>query len=208
MRTLDLIKPPAPTALRMVEPNNSTLQLSWNAVIDESGIASYRIFANNVLLGSSPTNRFDIKNANRTAIKYHVVAIDRAGNISPNSATFTYTRKSWLEIKGNSVSLDGKLIRLPSTTLPVVRNGVVFLPYKPLFDAIGLSSSFNTKTSTIIGSRTGYKVQITANNKTYRVNDKLNKTFRTAPVLTNRTVYIPTEFFIQELGYIVTYSAK
>jgi hypothetical protein len=53
-----------------------------------------------------------------------------------------------------------------------------------------------------------YKVQLTVNNKTYRVNDKQIERLSTAPILWNRTVMIPASWFVQELGGRASYSAK
>ena len=85
--------PPAGVALT-VRPDAGTVQLTWSAATDASGIASYRVhratgttgaFALRATLPGSATGHLDTGLVNGTVYRYSVTAVDGAGNAGGSS---------------------------------------------------------------------------------------------------------------------------
>lgn len=86
--TIDTAAPSAPTGLSILDSSTATLELTWNASVDESGVAAYL-----VQQGSRVIERSDDVVARVTQLLpgteycFSVIAVDLAGNRSPESET-------------------------------------------------------------------------------------------------------------------------
>jgi chitodextrinase len=91
----DSTAPTAPSGLTASSPSGSRVELGWTAASDNVGVAGYRIFRNNVEVGTtSATAWMDATATPATTYTYHVVAYDAALNDSPPSNTATITTRS------------------------------------------------------------------------------------------------------------------
>jgi chitodextrinase len=207
--TVDKIKPPAPTAVKVTDLTAGGVRVTWNASVDASGIRQYEIFIDGQKSNYvAKTTTIDIKDFKKTTGRFQVRAVDKANNISDLSSSVNYLRKVPLTVKGKTISVNGRLLKLSPGVAPVVRNNVVYLPYRPIFDALLLKTTINTKTKAITGSKTGYSVEIIPGQRSYKVNGKTTKNMTVAPITVNGTVYLPSTFYQQELNMNYTYSAK
>jgi archaellum component FlaF (FlaF/FlaG flagellin family) len=198
VRTLDRKTPTIPFGLKVVGLSGTMLRLTWATSIDESGISSYEVYADGLKIGTSKTVSFDWQIKSKKTVKFQVMAIDNFSNKSALGVTVTHNHGTWLDVRGKSVFLDGKLLKLNTGTSAVMRNGILYVPYRPVFDALGLKTSVDAKTKVITATRTGYKVTLTNNSKTYRVNNSLTKSLPANVYSIGTTVMIPAKFFEQE----------
>jgi hypothetical protein len=93
--TVDTTAPPAPTGLSANAASSVTL--NWNPSRDPTGIASYDVLRDGVVVTSVPgssTSALDSTVAPNTTYQYQVVAHDGAGNVSQPSAALPVTTPS------------------------------------------------------------------------------------------------------------------
>jgi chitodextrinase len=91
----DTQAPSAPSALSATASGTSTVDLSWNAAIDNVGVTGYRIFRNGSQVATTTGTTFTDSGLNpATVYTYSVVAFDAAGNSSSPSGSATATTQS------------------------------------------------------------------------------------------------------------------
>ncbi len=114
--TPDTIPPTAPV-LHLMTVTTSSISLSWEGATDNVGVAGYRLFKNGALLANLTGNSYnDVSNLTPgSTIGYYVVAVDSAGNVSPQSNTSIVQ----MPISNTTTSLD------PTLTPPVLQLGTV-----------------------------------------------------------------------------------
>lgn len=90
---VDTTRPSTPSGLSKGTVSASSVQLSWQAATDASGIKGYGVLRNGSLVGSTASTSYtDTKNVQPlTTYKYTVVAQDKAGNNSLQSAALQVT---------------------------------------------------------------------------------------------------------------------
>jgi chitodextrinase len=207
VKTVDNVKPSTPSGVKVTDVDMKTVRVSWLAAKDESGIANYEVFADGVRVATTSKLTFDLKTPSKSVVKYQVIAIDKYNNKSALSTAVNYNRKPTLEVRGKLIFVNGAPLKMPSNVGPVLRNGTMMIPYKQVFDALALTSSYNSKTKVITASKTGYKLTLTIGNKSYRSNNTV-KSMTVAPVQINSTIMLPNKFYEQEFGMRYAYSAK
>jgi chitinase len=98
--TVDGTAPMAPTGVSASlsgKKRNQSVQLSWNAASDGSlgsGVASYQVYRNGALLGSTMSLSYSDRSfSTTTANDYQLYAVDHVGHVSqtPGSVTYTYS---------------------------------------------------------------------------------------------------------------------
>lgn len=208
VRTLDIIKPLPPTGLKASFINLRTVRLTWAASADDSGIAAYDIYIDGVKRGTTKLLTFDVVGLTTQTARFQVVAIDNSKNSSVLSPAVVYTRPPVLEVKGTTLLYNGRQLTLPTGITPVTRNGATFVPYRPVFDAMGLRTVVDTRSKQITATRTGYKVQFVPASRTYLVNDRTTRTLTVASYDNRGTLMMPVKFFEQEFGFRVIVTAK
>jgi len=103
------------------------------------------------------------------------------------------------------VELNGKLMSFKNP--PLIKNGSVMLPFKELFNAMGLLISYDAKKQIIYGSQTvgNYnKVKLIIGNTQAYINDK-PVTIPVAPFVTNNTSYVPLKIVGEATGAMVSW---
>ncbi|TYP76762.1 RICIN domain-containing protein [Paenibacillus methanolicus] len=91
MASNDLTAPTAPTGLKAV-PAVTTVNLTWTASTDNIGVAGYRIFQDNALIGTSVSTSYTVVGLEgATSYAFTVKAFDDAGNVSPASQAVAVT---------------------------------------------------------------------------------------------------------------------
>jgi hypothetical protein len=94
----DTQAPTAPTNLKAVAKlsgSTRTVQLTWTAATDNSGVTGYRLYRNGSLYKSlgKVTSYTDTGVKAHTKYTYYLVAVDAAGNVSARSLTASATTK-------------------------------------------------------------------------------------------------------------------
>ncbi len=88
--TSDSTPPSTPTNLSAAGVSPSQVNLTWTPSTDNVLVTGYKIFRNNIQVGTSPTNSFsDTGLSSNTSYSYSVAAFDAAGNVSGQSLTAT-----------------------------------------------------------------------------------------------------------------------
>jgi hypothetical protein len=98
----DNTAPGAPANL-IATPRKHSVLLSWNPVLDDSGVTAYKVYAGETLVGTTPVPAFlhrAIRGGKQLA--YKVVAVDAAGNSGTASAAVSTIVK-----RGTVSDLDG-----------------------------------------------------------------------------------------------------
>lgn len=89
---VDTEAPTAPTSLSVVSTTTASANLSWTAATDNVGVSYYQIFVNGVFKTNSSTTTATIAGLSQgTTYNFYVVAVDAAGNVSPQSNTASGT---------------------------------------------------------------------------------------------------------------------
>jgi hypothetical protein len=86
--------PTTPGNLRLAEPSTNTVHLSWNPSTDDSGVAGYTVYRDNVEVGTasgSATEFVDTPPSAATIYVYTVVAFDDTGNRSARATPLRVT---------------------------------------------------------------------------------------------------------------------
>jgi len=92
---VDRSAPSAPTNLRATSITGNSISLAWNASTDNVKVASYEIYKDNSLVGTSTTTAY-IANGLSPSVtyKFYIKAKDSAGNRSASSSILTVTTSS------------------------------------------------------------------------------------------------------------------
>jgi len=151
--------PTTPTGLTPVPASTSQINVYWNASTDNVGVAGYRVYRNNVLIGSPIINNYsDLGLPSSTIYSYSVAACDSANNCSSRSNAVsaktltppdsqpptTPTGLTTLTVGLDSVNLSWSpsIDNVRVATYRVHRNGVwVGTPTSPTYKDSGLSAS-------------------------------------------------------------------
>ena len=81
---VDNVAPNVPTGLSGTAPNQSTVNLTWNASSDNVAVTGYRVYRNGSQIGTSATPSYsDGGRAGFTTYSYQVAAYDAVPNVSP-----------------------------------------------------------------------------------------------------------------------------
>ncbi len=92
---IDNEAPTAATNLTLGSVGTNSVAITWTAATDNIGVASYDIYVNGQLMGSTTDTSSNIANLNpSTVYTLYVVAKDAAGNISPPSNSVTATTQA------------------------------------------------------------------------------------------------------------------
>ena len=88
----DTTAPSVPQNLAATAISASQINLTWNASTDNVAVTGYKIYRDNVLIGTSPTNSYsDTGLAAGTLYQYEVSAFDAASNESARSTPASAT---------------------------------------------------------------------------------------------------------------------
>ncbi|RZJ84393.1 MAG: hypothetical protein EOO20_21285, partial [Chryseobacterium sp.] len=91
-QVIDTQAPSTPTNLAVASTSTASANLTWTASTDNIGVAYYRIFVNGVFHSNSPSNTATVSGLTQgTTYNFYVIAVDAAGNTSPQSNTVTGT---------------------------------------------------------------------------------------------------------------------
>ncbi|CAM2971740.1 copper amine oxidase N-terminal domain-containing protein [Paenibacillus sediminis] len=90
---------------------------------------------------------------------------------------------------------------------PVIKNGITFVQFKPLFQSLGYDVSWDAKTKQVAATAGGQKLQLTINSKTAYVNGGKNS-LQEAPFITGGNTLVPLRFIAESTGYPVLWDAK
>ena len=185
-------------ALSVTVQSYNSLTLSWNCAQSSVGIREYRIRRDNLQVAVTPSNRCNAEvggiesGSNKT---YTVIAVDREGKTV--SKTLRYTFSPTLRLSGNSLSFNGRPVRLSSP--PKTSDALV--PYKDVFSALGLTSSYNASTKTIRASKPGgAQITLTVGIKPKATVDKRTFNLNSPVQLYGGVPFVPLNFFGQALG--------
>jgi chitodextrinase len=89
---VDTTPPTAPNNLTATAVNANQVNLAWTASIDNVGVTGYRVFRNTALITTVTGTLFsDTTVLSNTTYSYSTIAIDAAGNLSPQSNVATVT---------------------------------------------------------------------------------------------------------------------
>ena len=88
----DTLPPTVPTALNGTSVHATQINLLWSPSFDNVGVTSYKVFRNNVLVGTSLSTRFnDWGLLGGSTYTYKVAAEDAAGNVSAQTENIQVT---------------------------------------------------------------------------------------------------------------------
>lgn len=91
-QVIDTQAPSTPTNLAVASTSTASANLTWTASTDNIGVAYYRIFVNGTFHSNSPSTTATVSGLTQgTTYNFYVIAVDAAGNTSPQSNTVTGT---------------------------------------------------------------------------------------------------------------------
>ena len=126
--------PSAPSNLVLSSVSSSTASLSWGASTDDTGVTGYRIFRDNIQVGTSTSLTFTNTGLTaNTTYTYFVVAFDAAGNVSSRSN----------DVVVNTSALPGADTTPPSVPSGLNASGVTAtqatISWSPSIDNVGVA---------------------------------------------------------------------
>ncbi|MFD0714887.1 stalk domain-containing protein [Paenibacillus sp. GCM10027626] len=89
------------------------------------------------------------------------------------------------------IYMDGNKLKLPIQ--PYIQKGTTMVPFRSVFEQLGLRVSWNKKTQQIVGKNEERSIVLTVNSATALINGKA-ETMPLAPVIKNGVTYIPLRF--------------
>jgi hypothetical protein len=95
------------------------------------------------------------------------------------------------EEKAITVLVDGKQVAF--TTNPFIESGTTLVPFRTIFEKLGLAINWDADTKTATGTKEGLTISLQIGNKTAIVNDK-EKSLAVAPKVVNNETFIPLRF--------------
>ena len=126
--TLDTEAPLAPSDLNISARTGSTITIVWTVPTDNTGVAKYEIYRNEVNIGTSITNSFtDIELKAGTTYSYTIKAVDASGNISKASTPF------------DAIPLKPEIVKVSPLDLDVI-GGAVSQELRAYFSTSGARS--------------------------------------------------------------------
>ncbi|MFX3635077.1 MAG: stalk domain-containing protein [Candidatus Pristimantibacillus sp.] len=90
-------------------------------------------------------------------------------------------------------------VKLSLSAAPFAKNGVTFVPMRPIFTALEAHVSWEPTTETIIGSKNGVTVTLKVGKKEATVNGKTIK-LDAAPIVQGGVTFVPARFIGEALG--------
>ncbi len=183
----DSIPPTAPTNLFASAPASNKVNLSWNASVDNIGVAGYRIYRNSVQVGtSSLTSYIDNTVSASTSYAYYVQAYDSVGNISPSSnVAYVTTPAVSVSITNYSVGAKTSSSAVISWTTNVPSTG--FVSYGTSSANLNLSATSGT-----LGTSHSVKLSGLSRNRSYyykiTATSEDGKTIVSSPISNFRTL--------------------
>lgn len=91
-QVIDTQAPSTPTNLAVASTSTASANLTWTASTDNIAVSYYRIFVNGVFHSNSPSTSATVSGLMQgTTYSFYVIAVDAAGNASPQSNTVSGT---------------------------------------------------------------------------------------------------------------------
>lgn len=97
------------------------------------------------------------------------------------------------------IKVNGEFLDLSEYTNIVIKNGVIFAPMYPIFEALGAKVEWNGDTQTAAASKDGKQVLLTVDKPAALIDGK-NKTLATPPFITDGFVMVPLRLVSEGLG--------
>jgi chitodextrinase len=178
----DTQAPSVPTNPTATAVSSTAIDLSWTASTDNVGVTEYRVFRDNVQVGTSTTTSFSDTNLTpSTAYSYTVAAVDAAGNVSAQSAAAGATTQAPPDTQAPSVPTNLTATAVSSTAIDLSwtasTDNVGVTEYRVIRDNVQVGTSTTTSFSdTNLTPATAYTYTIVA------VDAALNASAPSAPV--------------------------
>jgi chitodextrinase len=210
----DTTVPSAPSGLGANSVSPTGLTLAWKSATDNVAVTGYDVYRNGVLVKTLPANATTWSVSGLRAGKTYTFLIrarDAAGNQSngnSNGSTIQVKTRSTISIVGKTITVNGNTLNLGAGVEPATINGSIMVPFRPIFEALGLSVSYNATTKVIQGSGNGYKLSMKMNSRAAKIKDTINKTMPVAPTTIKGITMVPLRFIGEELGVVLTYRSK
>jgi len=106
--------------------------------------------------------------------------------------------------KSDNIRVDLNNIMLTFTTNPQLINGTTLVPFRTIFESLGLTVNYDSTTQTVSGKNDKYDISLVLGSTTATVN-KGNKTLSIAPKIINNSTMIPLRFISETLGYHIVW---
>jgi len=102
-----------------------------------------------------------------------------------------------------TVYVDGKELKFG--VKPIVANGITFVPFRPVFEALGLKVEWSKRQNTITGTDADTRIQLTIGRQTAVVNG-VTKKLDAAPAIVNGNTLVPLRFVGEATGSRVVWN--
>ncbi|UUZ81635.1 copper amine oxidase N-terminal domain-containing protein [Paenibacillus sp. P26] len=100
------------------------------------------------------------------------------------------------------IFLDGQ--QLSFVADPFIENGTTMVPFRPVFEKLGLKITWNPDSSMVVGEKSGLVIKLFIGLKTALVNDKFPK-LEIAPKIINGNTFVPLRFVAEATGKQVSW---
>jgi len=104
-----------------------------------------------------------------------------------------------------SVSLNGQKINMASDPVIDTKSNRVLVPFRGIFETLGLKVNWDATTRTITGTKQGTTIRLSIGSKTAIVNGN-NVTLDVAPKIVNGATMVPLRFVAESSGLNVRWA--
>jgi hypothetical protein len=109
------------------------------------------------------------------------------------------------ELKPITVYVDGQQVQFEVT--PVIQDGTTLVPFRQIFEKLGLKVLWDENTQTVTGSKDGLIVQLQIGSKEAKVN-VTSSTLEIAPKIIQGNTFVPLRFVSESLGKEVIWDGQ
>lgn len=124
------------------------------------------------------------------------IAVTALALLSPLTQAYA-DRGTWMPIQ---VNLEGKLLDMPVD--PVIQGGTTLVPMRSIFESLGATIKWDSKTKTVTGTKSGTTVKLVIGKKQATTNGKTTQ-LEVAPKIINGSTMIPLRYVSESLGMYV-----
>ncbi len=169
-------------------------KLTWNEV---AGAKNYRIYVNSEWIGTTAngkTNQYTLNTRTWKKGQPYQLEVSASNDVGEGALSKLLNGvlpRDVIRISGKMITVNGK--PLASTAPMQTIQGRTYVPFKALFDMVGVNSSWNNQTKTLTATQTNFSLALKLGAKSAVLNGKSVKL--DAPMTSiNGTTYVPLRF--------------
>lgn len=170
-------------------------------ITDKEGNVYFNTGSGNIIALNSNGKEIFVFLRNAFWFKMNAIILGKNGNMyaTLNDIGLVAFGKKQIQVYMDNLSL-------PLSVAQINNKGTILVPFRSLFEYLGLEIEWDAATKTIIGSKLGLDIKLTLGEKTAYVNGQARQ-LAEAPMIKNNTTFVPLRFVGEALGRKVSWES-